>query len=67
MSTLATIAFDIETTGFSTTDQLTIVGFDAEIGSRVFLNTDGGCVCLRYRTASERPSHHASDALCSRQ
>ena len=39
MSTLATIAFDIETTGFSTTDQLTVVGFDAEIGSRVFLNT----------------------------
>ncbi len=34
MSTLATIAFDIETTGFSTTDQLTVVGFDAEIGSR---------------------------------
>ena len=44
MSTLATIAFDIETTGFSTTDQLTVVGFDAEIGSRVFLNTDGS-VC----------------------
>ena len=41
MSTLATIAFDIETTGFSTTDQLTVVGLDAEIGSRVFLNTDG--------------------------
>lgn len=44
MSTLATIAFDIETTGFSTTDQLTVVGFDAEIGSRIFLNTDGS-VC----------------------
>lgn len=41
MSTLDTIAFDIETTGFSTTDQLTVAGFDAEIGSRVFLNTDG--------------------------
>jgi len=41
MSTLATIAFDIETTGFSTTDQLTVIGFDAEIGSRIFLNTDG--------------------------
>ena len=41
MSTLATIAFDIETTGFSTTGQLTVVGLDAEIGSRVFLNTDG--------------------------
>lgn len=41
MSALVTIAFDIETTGFSTTDQLPVVGFDAEIGSRVFLNTDG--------------------------
>jgi uncharacterized protein YprB with RNaseH-like and TPR domain len=38
---LATIAFDIETTGFDTTDQLTVVGFDAEIGSRIFLNADG--------------------------
>lgn len=42
MTTLDTITFDIETTGFSTADQLTVVGFDAEIGSRVFLNTDGG-------------------------
>jgi uncharacterized protein YprB with RNaseH-like and TPR domain len=39
---LDTIAFDIETTGFATTDQLTVAGFDAAIGSRVFLNTDGG-------------------------
>jgi len=38
---LATIAFDVETTGFDTTDQLTVVGFDAEIGSRIFLNTNG--------------------------
>lgn len=38
---LATIAFDIETTGFDTADQLTVVGFDAEIGSRIFLNTNG--------------------------
>lgn len=40
MSTLDTIAFDIETTGFSTTDRLTVVGFDADVSSRVFLNTD---------------------------
>lgn len=41
MTGLDTIAFDIETTGFTTTDQLTVVGFDAEAGSRVFLNLDG--------------------------
>ena len=45
MSTLVTIAFDIETTGFSTTDQLTIVNFDTEIGSRIFLNT-AGSACI---------------------
>ena len=44
---LATIAFDIETTGFDTTDQLTVVGFDAEIGSRIFLNTDGNASSTR--------------------
>lgn len=41
MTRLATIAFDIETTGFRTTDRLTVVGFDAAISSRVFLNTGG--------------------------
>jgi len=41
MTEFKTVAFDIETTGFSTTDQLTVVGFDAAISSRVFLNTDG--------------------------
>lgn len=38
MSTLDTIAFDIETTGLSTADQVTVAGFDAEISSRIFLN-----------------------------
>ena len=41
MTQLATVAFDIETTGFTTDDRLTVVGFDAEISSRVFLNTGG--------------------------
>ena len=41
MSSLSTVAFDIETTGFTVADRLTVVGFDAEIGSHVFLNTDG--------------------------
>jgi len=41
MTALSTVAFDIETTGFTTRDQLTVVGFDADISSRVFLNVDG--------------------------
>jgi hypothetical protein len=41
MTELKTLAFDIETTGFATTDQLTVVGFDTAISSRVFLNTGG--------------------------
>lgn len=40
MTRLDTVAFDIETTGFTTTDRLTVVGFDADISSRVFLNVD---------------------------
>jgi uncharacterized protein YprB with RNaseH-like and TPR domain len=39
MTDLKTVAFDIETTGFETEDRLTVVGFDAAISSRVFLNT----------------------------
>ena len=39
MTELTTIAFDIETTGFETTDELTVVGFDSAVASRVFLNT----------------------------
>ncbi len=41
MTELRTVAFDIETTGFGPDDQLTVAGFDSEIGSRLFLNTDG--------------------------
>ena len=41
MTGLDTVEFDIETTGFAVDDQLTVVGFDADIGSRIFLNTDG--------------------------
>lgn len=44
MTELATVAFDIETTGFAVEDQLTVIGFDADIGSRIFLNT-GGRTC----------------------
>ena len=41
MTELTTIAFDIETTGFQTDDELTVIGFDSAVSSRVFLNTDG--------------------------
>lgn len=41
MTELTTIAFDIETTGFQADDELTVVGFDSPVSSRVFLNTNG--------------------------
>jgi hypothetical protein len=56
MTALGTIAFDIETTGFAVDDQLTVVGFDADIGARIFLNT-GGRSCspdLKPRVNEER-------------
>jgi hypothetical protein len=39
MTQLTTIAFDIETTGFQAGDELTVVGFDSAVSSRVFLYT----------------------------
>ena len=39
MTGLETVAFDIETTRFIVEDHLTVVGFDSEIGSKVFLQT----------------------------
>lgn len=41
MTDLETVAFDIETTGFGIDDRLTVAGFDAPIGSKVFLNAGG--------------------------
>jgi uncharacterized protein YprB with RNaseH-like and TPR domain len=41
MSDLTTVAFEIETTGFEPSDQLTVIGFDSPVASRVFLNTAG--------------------------
>ncbi|MEE6209523.1 hypothetical protein U3A55_05045 [Salarchaeum sp. III] len=41
MIQLTTIAFDIETTGFEANDELTVIGFDSTVSSRVFLNIDG--------------------------
>ncbi|MFB6253072.1 MAG: ribonuclease H-like domain-containing protein [Halobacteriaceae archaeon] len=36
-----TIAFDIETTGFAISDQVTVIGFALPLGCRVFIQTDG--------------------------
>lgn len=39
--TLEQVAFDIETTGFSVTDEVTVVGFAVSMGVRVFVQTGG--------------------------
>ncbi len=44
MSSLTPVAFDIETTGFETTAQTTVIGLVFPMGVRVFLNTDGRSV-----------------------
>jgi hypothetical protein len=41
MTEFETVAFDVETTGFEPDDRLTVAGFDAAVGSRIFLNTGG--------------------------
>ena len=44
MSALSPVAFDIETTGFETTAETTVIGLVFPMGVRVFLNTDGRTV-----------------------
>lgn len=39
--TLELVAFDIETTGFTITDEVTVVGFALPLGVRVFVQTRG--------------------------
>lgn len=41
MTALDLVAFDIETTGFSVEDEVTVVGFAVPLGVRVFCRTDG--------------------------
>ncbi|MDZ7850748.1 MAG: hypothetical protein U5K70_08115 [Halodesulfurarchaeum sp.] len=38
---LELVAFDIETTGFAVEDKVTVVGFEFEMGTRVFLQVGG--------------------------
>jgi len=39
--TLAHVAFDIETSGLNAADEVTVIGFDLELGCRVFYQTGG--------------------------
>lgn len=41
MTALELVAFDIETTGFTVDDSVTVVGFALPMGCRVFCQTDG--------------------------
>ena len=41
MADLTLVAFDIETTGFTVDDEVTVAGFALPLGVRVFLRTDG--------------------------
>ena len=40
MTALEVVAFDIETTGFDVTDEVTVVGFAVPLGCRVFVRGD---------------------------
>jgi len=65
---LRNVAFDIETTGFDVDDEVTVVGFDLELGCRVFLQTGGrahdGCeAAVSNRTGEHvKLSAHQSEA-----
>jgi len=41
MAELDLVAFDIETTGFSATDQVTVIGFHVPLGCRILVQTNG--------------------------
>jgi len=40
VTALEVVAFDIETTGFDVTDEVTVVGFAVPLGCRVFVRGD---------------------------
>ena len=42
MTALEVVAFDIETTGFDVTDEVTVIGFALPLGCRVFVRGDEG-------------------------
>lgn len=73
MTALDVVAFDIETTGFDMTDEVTVVGFAVPLGCRVFVrgdeDTDGEAVAARVGDvvdAAVSVSVHASEAALLR-
>lgn len=54
MSSLTPVAFDIETTGFETTAQSTVLGLVFPAGVRVFVNTDGRSVSAEHLQNEQR-------------
>ncbi|GGI95485.1 hypothetical protein GCM10008995_01990 [Halobellus salinus] len=66
--TLDVVAFDIETTGFTVGDEVTVAGFALELGARVFYQTGGrpaDPVEKQVREAATQPVHvsaHDSEA-----
>ena len=59
MTELGTVAFDIETTGFAVGGQLTVVGFDADISSRIFLSTDGRSCSADFEAQVDEELNHS--------
>jgi len=59
---LEMVPFDIETTGFDVTDEVTVVGLEVSLGCRVFLQADAdtldGDVAALEATVSERCGTH---------
>lgn len=60
MTELGTVTFDIETTGFAVDDQLTVLGFDADVGSQIFLNTGGRSWSAKLAGRINDELHHSA-------
>lgn len=56
--TLDIVAFDIETTGFTVTDEITVVGFALEMGARVFYQTGGRPTTSIEQAVREATTHN---------
>jgi hypothetical protein len=56
--TLDLVAFDIETTGFTVTDEITVAGFALEMGARVFYQTGGRPANPIERDVREQATHN---------
>lgn len=56
--TLDHVAFDIETTGLAAGDEVTVVGFELELGCRVFCQTDGSPSDEIEKTVQDRTVAH---------